>query len=72
MYLVVDENARFLRGAGQRVFRGFAAGDRLFLFLKIKPGLWLPKGFIKGTFLDKFLFLRDSCFCRVQSVGCFV
>ena len=34
MYLVVDENTRFLRGAGQRVTLGFAAVYRLFLLGK--------------------------------------
>ena len=34
MYLVVDENARFLRGAGQRVFMAFASGHGFFPFLK--------------------------------------
>lgn len=34
MYLVMDENTRFLRGAGQRVSVNFASGHGLFPFLK--------------------------------------
>ena len=71
MYLVVDENPCFLCGAGQRV-SFFAAGYRFFLFFKVKSGLCLSCGFVKGALLNQFLFLRDSCICCVQSVSGFV
>ena len=71
MYLVVDENPCFLCGAGQRV-SFFAAGYRFFLFFKVKSGLCLSCGLVKGALLNQFLLLRDSCLCCVQSVSGFV
>ena len=45
---------------------------RLVLFLKVQAGFAFPGGFIKGTLLNQFLLLRDSCLCFIQAVGCFV
>lgn len=45
---------------------------RLVLFFKVKPRFCLARCFVKSTFLDELVFLRDSRTCLVVAVSRFL
>ena len=45
---------------------------RLVLFFKVKPRFCLARRFVKSTFLDELVFLRDSRTCLVVAVSRFL
>ncbi len=56
MYLIVDENADLLHGAGEGVVLLPAARYGFFLFLKEQAGFALACGFVKGALFVKTFF----------------
>ncbi len=72
MYLVVDENTRFLCGAGIAGYCGAYSSYRAFPVPQSVGGSCLSRWLRQGALPYKFLFFGDSRLCRVQTVGCFV